>query len=166
MLSVVFLFSCSNNEKLSENSEDSEEIAFEAERQIKDVFTGKITTKHLISLLENIDNEAYIKKKLDSLSFTKKFNGVYISIDVADIGEPKHWIYTNSSVSISTADEENWKSLVKELKKVSAPKSFDDGSSAKSLRYVGPNYTFESYEPQNGVNLSKNELYQVFVIKN
>lgn len=156
---VLILFSCNNVEKVSEN-----------ESQTDNSFDKNITTKQLISLLENIDNQEYILLKLDSLDFFKKTDGIYISNESVDVNEPKHWIYITdmgafSSVSVSTADKETWDKLLKELEEVSKPEPFDDETSDKTLRYVGKDYTFESYEPENGINLALNNLYQVYVLR-
>ncbi len=133
-------------------------------------FDKIITAKLLIVLLENITNQEYITSELARHDFRKKFNGVYISNELLGVNEPKHWIHvTNmgalSSISISTADKENWERLLKELEAFSTPTPFEDKISNKANRYIGQEYTFESYEPNNGINLARNELYQVFVLR-
>ena len=145
--------------------------SFKGQSRTKAEFDKNITTKDLIALFNNIDNEDYLTSKLDSHDFRKKFNGVYISNESVAANEPKHWIHVSnmgalSSVSISTADQENWERLLKELESFSEPEPFEDGTSDITKRYIGQDYIFESYEPMNGINLSLNDLYQVFVFKN
>lgn len=160
LLSTVLLLVSCTDENTSSDVQANPEIEF-------DIY---ITTKDLIALLNNIDNENYLAGKLDTLDFRKKFNGVYISNESVAVNEPKHWIHItnmgeNSSVSISTVDKENWERLQKELESFSEPEPFEDETSDKAVRYFGQNYIFETYEPKNGINLSLNELYQVYVLR-
>ncbi|MDY0077380.1 MAG: hypothetical protein RBR87_08900 [Bacteroidales bacterium] len=129
-----------------------------------------ISVTDLKLLFENIKNINYIEAKLDSLDFRKKFNGVYISNEHISEKESKHWIHISdigkySSLSYSTAEKERWNKLLAEIKKYAKPIPCDDGTSSICIRYIDEKYTFESYEPKNGVNLTLNELYQIFIFK-
>ena len=128
-----------------------------------------ITLDYLELLFENRAKEDSLLRLLKMNFFNKKFNGVFISEEMIDYNEPKHWIHVNdfgelSSVSFSTADKKYWDDLNKELNTITKGKEFDDKTSDKTLRYLGENYTYETYEPANGINLSTNALYQVFVL--
>ena len=152
-----------NNRKTKNNDQSQEKEEIKKEN-------NDISIVDLISLYENISNQDYINNKLDSLDYKKKFNGVYISNEQISTNEPKHWIHTYdlgslSSVSYSTAEKTKWNELLKEIKNYGDPIPFDDGTSSKAIRYIGKKYTFESYEPLNGVNLSLNELYQIVVLR-
>lgn len=159
---TLLIISCNeNNRKTTTDNFDQSQV----EKNEKSV-----SVADLISLYENISNPNYIDNKLDSLDFKKKFNGVYISKEHISTNEPKHWIHTYdignmSSVSFSTAEKEKWDKILIEIKKYGDPIPFDDGTSSKAIRYIGEKYTFETYEPRNGLNLSMNELYQIIILK-
>lgn len=160
----LFIISCMDNTRTTENKDQSQE-----KNDIK-IERTDIFIIDLISLFENISNQDYINNKLDSLDFKKKFNGVYISHEQISTNEPKHWIHTydlgsNSSISYSTAEKLKWNELLNQIESYGDPIPFDDGTSDKAIRYVGEKYTFESYEPLNGVNLSLNELYQIRILR-
>jgi len=166
VITTLFIISCIDNTGKSTNSNyDQSQVKEDNKKEQINISIGD-----LISLFENISNIDYINNKLDSLDYKKKFNGVYISNEQISVNEPKHWLRTNdigsfSSVSYSTVEKPKWIELLIEIKKYGNPIPFDDGSSSKSIRYIGKKYTFESYEPKNGVNLSLNDLYQIVILR-
>ena len=132
--------------------------------------TKNISTNDLISLLKDIQNQKFIDEKLRNLDFKKKFNVVYISNEQIKINEPARWVHiydigSLSNVSFSTAKKTEWEILLKEIKNYGKPISFNEGTSSKATRYTGTEYTFETYEPKNGVNLEMNELYEIIIFK-
>lgn len=154
-----FIISCQSQPQETKNTEIIVTPSNEA------VFT----LNYLELLFENRANEDSLLRLLKMNFFNKKFNGVFISEEMIDYNEPKHWIHINnfgelSSVSFSTADKKCWDDLNKELNIITKGKEFDDNTSDKTLRYLGENYTYETYEPVNGINLATNALYQVFVL--
>ncbi len=172
-ITAFFIISCIDNNRKTTNdnyhqSQEKEDVKNSKEGIKKEQIN--ISIGDLISLFENISNQDYINNKLDSLDYKKKFKGVYISNEQISANEPKHWIHiydlgSLSSVSYSTAEKAKWDELLVEIKKYGNPIPFDDGTSSKSIRYIGKKYTFESYEPKNGVNLSLNELYQIVILR-
>ncbi|MGB4655680.1 MAG: hypothetical protein WBH98_09645 [Bacteroidales bacterium] len=163
-LTIVTLLIISCNENYRKATTDNSEQTQVEENE------KSVSVADLISLYENISNPNYINNKLESLDFKKKFNGVYISKKHISTNEPKHWVHIYdigdiSSVSFSTAEKEIWDKFLIEIKKYGDPIPFDDGTSSKAIRYIGEKYTFETYEPRNGVNLSMNELYQIIILK-
>ncbi|MBI5914745.1 MAG: hypothetical protein HY842_05165, partial [Bacteroidetes bacterium] len=85
--------------------------------------------------------------------------------------EPEHWLHftfcgsSMTTVAISTTDKKLWKKMLVEVSKGRKKISFDDGTSDIAYRYIGKTYTFESYEPKNGLNLALNSLYQIYAFK-
>lgn len=144
-----------------------------------------ITLAFLESLYENRENGEFLLSQLKEKSFKKLGTGISDSEEIEAIGisgtffseeivaynEPKHWIHitnfgNSSSVSLSTADKKTWDDLIKEITSIAVGKPFEDGiESDKATRYVSENYTYETYEPVEGVNLSLNNFYQIFVSK-
>ena len=169
---IFILISCNENKKEKEPKSINNLIETKSESSTikSEIPKFNMNKGILIYLFDNISNEEYINNKVKSIDFKKKANGIYISQEEVTSNKPKHWIHiTNlgdlSNISYSTADKTSWDKIIEELEKGATPKAFDDKSSAKSIRYTEKIYTFETYEPKNGVNLSLNELYQVFILK-
>jgi len=120
--------------------------------------------KDLKQLSENIDKKDTNEKKILSMGYHKRLNGVYISNVMLTTKAPKHWITTSAYLSYQTADRTSFDRIVRELKKEGRSKKFNTGTSQIGHKYRIPKYEVEVYEPLNGVNLDLNDLYEVLLI--
>ena len=79
----------------------------------------------------------------------------------------KHSLFVNDlgeQVVFHTCDTLFWKKISKNLNGIKNHESFIEGSYA-GVRYFYGKYTFESLNPQYGVNLQKNILYDIYLYK-
>lgn len=120
--------------------------------------------KDLKQLSENIDKKNVNEKKILSMGYHKRSNGVYISNVMLTTIAPKHWITTFVYLSYQTADRPSFDRIIRELKKEGRSKKFNTGTSQIGYKYRIPKYEVEVYKPLNEVNLDLNDLYEVLLI--
>ncbi len=160
LILVLLFYSCNSKQEIKEKPLVVEEKNINSD----------ITTEFLISIFENIEKEDSLSSILNNNRFKEKFNNIFISEESITLNEPTHWIHINnlgdaSNISLSTADKSVWDRLIIEMSSFSPPFPSKDNTNDILIKYVGEKYTFETYEPKNGINLSENSLYQIIVLK-
>ncbi|WP_367867585.1 hypothetical protein [Pedobacter sp. WC2423] len=123
-----------------------------------------IHLRDLKQLSENIDKKDINEKKILSMGYHKRSNGVYISNVMLTTKAPKHWITTFAYLSYQTANRPSFDRIVRELKKEGRSKKFDTGTSQMGYKYRIPKYEVEVYMPLNGVDLDLNDLYEIILM--
>ena len=121
-------------------------------------------------LLNSLNHRGALETRLSLLDFNKKFEDVYTSSEMVTSKKPKHWITiarmgSISNVDFKTTDKVIWMNIIKELKAVTRPEKFTDGTSDIAERYSIKGYKVETFEPRNGINLDLNNLYEVVIMK-
>lgn len=123
-----------------------------------------IRLNDLKQLSDNIDRKDINEKKILSMGYHKRLNGVYISNVMLTVKAPKHWITTSLYLSYKTADRVSFDRIVRELKKEGRSRKFDTGTSQIGYIYRIPKFEVEVYVPSNGVDLDLNDLYEILLI--
>jgi len=124
-------------------------------------------------LLKNIDVANVCEDRILSMGYSKRAEGVYISDVLLARKKPNSWVHVNrfgklSNVSFSTANKSSWDLIVAQLKKEASAKRFKpyENCSFETYKYITGKYTFETWLPLKGVDLSLNNLYKVVIYNN
>ena len=137
------------------------------ENRDAEILLEALSENFLISLLENINNKEFVKGQMDSINFTEKYNGIYVSNKIEG-GKNVHWIdiiSVTEIVTFHTAEKIYWEKICVGLKKIKKQEEFYE-EGYKGRRYITNVYTFETLEPKSGVvNLKKNKVYDIYVYK-
>ena len=132
--------------------------------------TKPISIEMLTTVLDSIDNKAFLQSHMKGHSFMKKGNGVFVSFEHIQYKKPKHYVnFSNikgiTFVSLSTADKNLWLRVIEEFKNAYNPDTIKRHTIEEevNIKYKSNFYTFETYEPTKGVNVIKNNFYQIYV---
>jgi hypothetical protein len=141
----------------------SEHIDFVENKQIE--------LSDLIYLLENIDNQTLVTRKITELGFTTRANGIYVTqaldrnrrpisiITILSIGSYK-------TVSLKISELSQFTHLVDHITaNYKAEKANRSVFEELEMRFLGNKFICDVFVPLNGVNTSNNDYFEIIVSK-
>ena len=131
----------------------------------------RIELSDLIYLLENIDNQTLVNRKISELGFTTRVNGIYVTktldrnrrpiniITILSIGSYK-------TVSLKISELSQFTHLVDHITtNYRAEKANPSVFEELEMRFLGDKYICDVFVPLNGVNTIDNQYYEIIVSK-
>lgn len=131
----------------------------------------RIELSDLIYLLENIDNQTLVNRKISELGFTTRANGIYVTKVLDSNRRPINIITTLSigsykTVSLKISELSQFTHLVDHITaNYRAEKANRSVFEELEMRFLGDKYICDLFVPLNGVNTSDNEYYEIIVSK-
>lgn len=131
----------------------------------------QIQLSDLIYLLENIDNQTIVTRKISELGFTTRANGIYVTKTLDRNRRPFNIITILSiglykTVSLKMSELSQFTHLVDHITtNYTSEKANRSVFEELEMRFLGDKYICDVFVPLNGVSTADNEYFEIIVSK-